>query len=160
MTSARILAVAALSLFAVSTAQAQTGTQDVSYTVEAVNVIAVNGAPSLTISSATAGSGPSAAQSAGVATYDITTNEVNRKITAQINSAMPTGLALSITLGAPTGATSAGSVALSATAADVVTGIANVSESGLAITYDLTATAAAAVQSGTRTVTLTITAGV
>ncbi len=158
MTS-RILAAAALSLFAASAAHAQSDNQVVTMTVEAISEIVVSGAPSLTISTATAGSAPDAAQST-VATYAITTNETNRKITASINSAMPTGLTLKITLAAPTGGTSAGAVALSTTAADVVTGIANVAESGLAITYDLEATAAAAVQANTeRTVTLTITAG-
>jgi hypothetical protein len=159
MTS-RLLTAAALSVFAFSGAQAQgnTDNQTVTFTVEAINEIAITGTVTLTINSATAGADPDAAQSTA-ATYAITTNETARKITAALDQAMPTGLTLNITLAAPTGATSVGAVSLSATEQDVVTGISNVAESALAITYDLEATAAAAVQAGTeRIVTLTITA--
>jgi hypothetical protein len=130
----------------------------VSYEVSAVNEISVSGSPSLVISAATAGSGLTSASASG--TYAITTNETDRKITAEIDSDMPSGVTLSVSLAAPSGATSAGAVTLSSTAVDVVTGVSTVNQSGLNITYGLSATVSAGVVSaGNRTVTYTITAG-
>jgi opacity protein-like surface antigen len=139
-------------------AQAQSATQDVTLEVQAINQIAFTGSPSLTIASATAGSAPNSASAN--ATYAITTNESDRKITAEIDSDTPSGLTLSVNLAAPSGATSAGAVQLSTTAQDVVTGISTVNASGLNVTYTLQATSAAGVVPSTsRTVTYTITAG-
>jgi hypothetical protein len=143
---------------ATTTAQAQTATQTVGYDVQAVNQIAFTGSPSLVISTATAGSAPTSATAS--ASYAITTNETNQKITAEVDQALPSGVTLSVALAAPTGGTSAGTVQLGTTAQDVVTGIATVNESGLSVGYSLAATVAAGVVSGSRTVTYTITAGV
>lgn len=154
---AAALALAAAA-FGARDASAQTATQTVSYEVAAVNEISVSGSPSLVINSATAGSGLSSASAS--ATYAITTNETNRKVTAQIDSNMPSGVTLSVTLDAPTGGTSAGAVNLSTTAQDVVTGVSSINQSGLSITYGLSATVAAGVvAAGNKTVTYTITAG-
>lgn len=153
-------AVPALALAALSAgkAAAQSNTQDVSFEVQAINQIAFSGTPSLVISTATAGSAPTSATANG--TYAITTNESDRKITAGLDSDMPTGTALSVSLAAPSGGTSSGAVQLSTTAQDVVTGVSTVNASGLGVTYTLTATAAAGVvPAGTRTVTYTIVAG-
>ncbi len=71
------------------------------------------------------------------------TNGTTMKITGAIDSAMPTGLTLKVNLADPddTGsAVSAGDVILSATAADLVTGIGPVAQEGLTITYTLSAT--------------------
>jgi len=78
------------------------------------------------------------------------------KITAKIDTNMPTGLTLMVNLGAPSVGDSAGDVALSTTAASVVTGISQVAGSST-ITYTLSATPAAEVGSGSRTVTFTLT---
>lgn len=154
---AAALALAAAA-FGARDASAQTATQTVSYEVAAVNEISVSGSPSLVINSATAGSGLSSASAS--ATYAITTNETNRKVTAQIDSNMPSGVTLSVTLDAPTGGTSAGAVNLSTTAQDVVTGVSSINQSGLSITYGLSATVAAGVVAAdNKTVTYTITAG-
>ena len=73
---------------------------------------------------------------------------------------MPSGTTLTANLAAPSGATSAGAVALSTKAADLVTGISTLNASGLAITYSLSATTAAGVVASTvKTVTLTIVNG-
>ena len=139
-------------------AAAQTATQDVSFEVQAINQLAFSGSPSLVISTATAGSAPTSATAN--ATYAITTNETGRKITAEIDSDLPGGTALSVSLAAPSGGTSAGAVTLSTIAQDVVTGISTANASGLNVTYSLTATAAAGVvPAGTRTVTYTIVTG-
>lgn len=149
----------ALVAAAAADASAQSATQDVSFEVQAINELAFTGSPSLVISAATAGGAPASATAN--ATYAITTNQTDRKITAGLNSAMPAGVTLSVSLAAPAGASSAGTVSLGTTAQDVVTGIGTVSGSGLNVTYTLSATAAAGVvPAGTRTVTYTITAGV
>jgi hypothetical protein len=154
---AAALAVAA-SAFAAADASAQTATQVVSYEVTALNEISVSGSPSLVINDATPGTGLTSATAGG--TYAITTNETNRKITAHINSNMPSGVTLKVELAAPTGGNSPGAVTLSTVPADVVTGVANVNESGLSISYELSATVAAGVVSAAnKTVTYTITAG-
>ncbi|MBV9110969.1 MAG: hypothetical protein JO306_16290 [Gemmatimonadetes bacterium] len=150
----------ALALVALTAAKshAQSNTQDVSLEVQAINQISFTGSPSLVISTATAGSAPTSATAN--ATYAITTNESNKKVTAQIDTDVPTGVTLSASLAAPSGATSAGAVSLSTVAQDVVTSISNVNASGLNVTYTLSATAAAGVvPSTTRTVTYTIVAG-
>jgi len=140
-------------------AAAQTATQDVSFEVQAINELAFTGSPSLVISAGTAGSAPTSVTAN--ASYAVTTNETGRKITAALSSGLPDGVTLSVSLAAPSGASSAGTVSLGTTAKDVVTGIGGVSASGLSVTYTLSATAAAGVvASDSRTVTYTITAGV
>ncbi|HET6230091.1 MAG TPA: hypothetical protein VFE05_08480 [Longimicrobiaceae bacterium] len=153
------IAVPALALLAFAgAAHAQTATQSVAYEVQAINQIAFTGSPSLTISTATAGSAPTSVTANG--SYAITTNETDRKITAELDSDMPAGTTLSVTLAAPSGATSAGAVSLSTTAQDVVTGISTVNQSGLNAGYTLAATVAAGVvPAGSREVTYTVVAG-
>lgn len=154
---AATLAIAA-SVFAAKDASAQTATQTVSYEVAAVDQISVAGSPSLVVNSATAGNALNSATAGG--TYAITTNGTNRKITASIDTNMPSGVTLTVSLGAPTGASSAGTVTLSTTAQDVVTGITTVNESGLSIGYGLSASiTAGVVAAANKTVTYTITAG-
>jgi hypothetical protein len=143
---------------AVSIAAAQTATQTVTFQVDAINQLSVAGSPSLTINTATAGTAPTSATSAGN-TWSVTTNQTGAKITGSIASTMPSGLTLSVALVAPSGATSAGSKSLSTTDADLVTGITKLNANGLGLTYTLDATAAAGVVSGTRVVTFTITGG-
>jgi hypothetical protein len=155
----QLVATTALLLcFGAAGASAQTATQTASFQVDTIDEISVSGDPAtLVINSATAGSAPNSATNAATS-YAVTTNVSNRKITAAIDLAMPSGLTLNVSLAAPSGATSTARN-LTATAQDVVTGISTLNESGLTITYTLSATSAAAPQSGSRTVTYTITAG-
>ena len=97
----------------------------------------------MTITAAPAGQAPTPVTDA-TTTYSITNNAGtdSKKITAAINTDMPTGVTLEVELVAPTGAT-ATKQALSSAPANVVTGIDNVSETGKSITYTLSATAAA-----------------
>lgn len=160
MKSLRIAAALAIvaAAFAATDASAQTATQTVSYQVAAVDQISVSGSPSLVVNSATAGSALNSATASG--TYAVTTNGTGRKITASLDSNMPTGVTLTVALGAPTGASSSGTVTLSTTAQDVVTNITTVNESGLSISYGLSAAiTAGVVPAGNKTVTYTITAG-
>lgn len=137
-----------------------TATQTVTFEVQAIDEISVSTDPgALTISTASAGSEPVDATD-NTTTYAITTNGTNKKITGGINSDMPANVTLQVNLGAPGGSSSSGDVSLSSTAADLVTGITQRAQSGLSITYTLSATVAAGVvASGTRTVTLTVTDG-
>jgi hypothetical protein len=149
----------ALLPLAASAVMAQTATHVLTFQVSAINQVSVTGTPSLTINAAVAGSAPTLVTATG-STYSVTTNQSTAKITAAIDVAMPSGVTLSTTLTAPSGATSAGLKGLSATATDVVTGITKLNQAGLAITYQLEATAlAGVVSSATRTVTYTITGG-
>ncbi len=134
--------------------------QTVSYEVSAINEFSVSGSPSaMNVSAAIAGSEPNEVSDA-TTTYAITTNGGTdaKKITAGINTAMPSGVTLKINLAAPAGATSLNDVDISnATAAvNVVTAIDSIAESGKTITYKLSATIAAGVVSDSKTVTLTI----
>ena len=117
------------------------------------------GAPGLMrVSSAVAGSQPLPITVPG-GTYTVVTLNPNRTyaITAQLNSNMPTGTTMAITLVAPPGATSLGAVALDGTARNVVTGIGRNVNSTQNITYTFTATTAAGVVPfSSRTVTLTV----
>lgn len=155
------LAAAGILTVALSTAaMAQTATQTVTFQVDAINQISVSGSPTLDINTAVAGSAPTSATSSGNS-WAVTTNQTGAKITGSIASNMPAGLTLSATLTAPAGATSAGKLALSSTAVDLVTTITKLNAGGLGLTYDLDATAAAGVvTSSTRLVTFTITGGV
>ena len=158
MTAKRILSTIALVVSAAGAASAQTATQTITFQIDAINQIAFSGSPSLVINTATAGSNPTGATA--VATWAVTTNQTGAKITASIGSNMPAGLTLSVNVTAPAGATSAGSLALSTTAVDLVTSITKLAQGSMAVSYSLSATAAAGVVSSTtRTVTYTITGG-
>jgi hypothetical protein len=138
-------------------AQSNQASHDVSFEVQAINSISVTGSPSLTIVAANAGSAPTSVSAS--ASYSITTNELNQKVTASIDSDMPSGVTLSVLLGAPTGA-SATQQSLSTIAKDVLSGVSTLSEAGLSMDYTLSATAAAGVvPADSRTVTYTIVAG-
>lgn len=132
----------------------------VGYAVSAINEIAISGNVStMTVSTATAGSEPDPVTDA-TQTYDITTNGTNKKITAALDTNMGTGLTLALTAAAPTGASANSEVSLSTVAADVVTGITEIAESGKTLTYKLTAlVTAGVVAADTKTVTLTIADG-
>lgn len=154
------LAAALTLLCAANPLRAQTATQTVSFEVQAINQLAVSGNPgALTISAATAGNAPTSVSNSST-TWALTTNETSRKVTASIDQAMPANVTLSVALGAPSGAASAGTKVLGTTAVDLVTGASTVNQGTLSITYTLAATAAAGVvPSGSRTVTFTLVAG-
>ncbi|MCO6441400.1 MAG: hypothetical protein J5I81_10005 [Nitrococcus mobilis] len=147
-------------LWGTSTWAASSATQTATFEVTAINEISVSGNPgTLTINSATAGSAPDAASDSST-TYAVTTNETNKKITTAIDTAMPSGVTLTVDMTAPTGATSAGAVTLDTVEVDAVTGISSIDEQALGITYQLSATADAGVVAQTsRTVTFTVTDG-
>jgi hypothetical protein len=153
----RIAAAIALVVVAAPLAHAQT--QTVTFAVNAINQIAFTGTPSLTITTAVAGSAPTSVTDA-TASWAVTTNQTGAKISASILTAMPAGLTLSASLAAPTGGTSAGFLSLGTVAVDLVTVVTKLAQGSLGVSYKLDATAAAGVvASATRVVTYTITGG-
>lgn len=153
----KYLFLASFCLLQVSAFAATTATATITYTIGSIDAIAVSGNPGpLNVTAATAGSAPSSASDAST-TYAVTTNNTARRITASLATNMPSGVTLSVALAAPTGATSLGAVNVSTTAATLVTGISNIAQAGLAITYTLTASPSAAqVTAATNTITYTI----
>lgn len=138
----------------VGTALAQnTAQQTVSYSIGVIDVLTISGNPGLLVIDATYTPATDATTS-----YSITTNGTGRRITGEINTAMPANTTLEASLAAPTGGgSSAGYLALSTTPVNLVTGIPAVAETGRTISYRFSATVAAGSLSGTRTVTLTLT---
>ena len=150
-----LVALALMALAGTAGAQSQT----ITFSVGAINQVAVTGSPTLNITTAVAGSAPTQATD-NLSTWAVTTNQTGAKISASLDSDMPSGLTLKVALGAPAGASSAGAQTLSSSGVDLVTGVTQVAASGLAMNYSLDATlAAGVVASGTRTVTYTITGG-
>lgn len=128
--------------------------QDVTIVVPDVNLISASSG-SLTMSlSATAGNNLSASDN--TTTYDITTNGTSKKLTGVLGSAYATGISLALELTAPTGG-SATQVTLSTSAQDLVTGVGQVAESGLTISYSASATASAAPNGAGELQTVTVT---
>ena len=140
-------------------AHAQPTTQVVTFEVLPINVISFTGTPSLTITTAVAGSNPTTV-TLSTSRWNVTTNQTGAKITASIPTNVPTGLTLSVNLQAPTGGTSLGYRALSTISQDLVTGVTKRNQTNRTVNYRLAATAAAGVvASTTRVVTYTITGG-
>ncbi len=125
------------------------------HTVSEIAIIAVQGNVSMTINQATAGQAPDAATAS--ATYAVTTNGTQKKITAELDSDMPDGLTLNATMAAPSGASSAGKTELSDKAVDLVTNVTKVRGSGLSLAYEAIATVDADPDNVSRTVTYTTT---
>ncbi|MDQ6717878.1 MAG: hypothetical protein M3Z17_05975 [Gemmatimonadota bacterium] len=121
--------------------------------------LSVSGSPGpMTVSVATAGSQPLAVSDA-TTTYSASalTSLLAKKITGQVNTNLPPGVTLTISLVAPSGASSSNAVTLDTTPRDLVVNITNAVPQSKAVTYTLSATVAAGTISSTsRTVTLTL----
>lgn len=135
---------------------AQVGTTSVTFSFQAIDEIAVTGAPTLTINSAVAGQQPQPVTDSS-STYSISTNGSNKRITASLSKPMPADTTLEIQLTSPGSGTSMSYVTLSTVAADVVTGISHVAAANRTIAYRFRATTAAGVLTDSCTVTLTLT---
>jgi hypothetical protein len=151
---------AGLALMGAGTVAAQSATQVVTFRVEAIEQVSVQGTPSLTISTAAAGSAPTSVTTTDNS-WNVTTNLTGAKVTASLESDMPSGVTLSVNLTAPAGATSAGLTVLGSSPVDVVTNVSKLTATQLPLMYKLQATPkAGVVTAGTRVVTFTITGGV
>lgn len=154
-----LLVISVLSVFAFQAALAQTANQTVTIEVQPVSKISVSGPVSLVINDAIPGQDPLPVTNSATS-YNITHNSSSTgKISASINSALPAGVKLELTL-APVLGTTAGKQDISSatTAVDVVTGIGLGKGSNQTITYDFSATlAAGAFASTVKTITFTVT---
>lgn len=120
--------------------------------------LTLSGSPApMTIAVPAAGSQPSSVVNNST-TYSVSTISVTRRITGQVNTSMPTGTTLQVQMQAPLLATSQGNVTMTTTATNLVTGILVLAlQSGLQITYTLSATLQAApVTNSTVVVTYTL----
>lgn len=141
---------------------ATSGSSNLTYTVPAVSVLTVSGNVTFpAFGTPVAGSDFTGLTDAST-TYSVTNNAgaASRKVTVQLGAALPSGVGLSGTLAAPTGATSAGVTSISSTSAvAVVTAIGNGAYPNNTITYNLVASVAtAAVATATLALTYTLTA--
>ncbi len=137
-------------------ASSLTLSQSVTVSVQEINELSISGDVAITISTASPGSGPDPENDTS-ASYNLTTNGANKKITGSIDVAYTAGITLSLLLAAPSGG-SASSKNLSTTAQDLATGFGLTAESSLGITYTASATVDVAPNGlgETRTVTLTL----
>jgi hypothetical protein len=139
-------------------AKAQTASQQISLSIRPINEIAVRGATSFTIP-ARAGSRPDTVTA--VASYAITTNEENRRITVAIDEPMPAGVSLRMRMTAPAGASAEDELTLSTEPQNAVTGISRLNAKDLGIDFALvTGDRAIIPATTTRTVKVTLVSGV
>ena len=154
-----IIALVALSVFGFQVALSQ-ATQLVTLEVKVVNKINISGPVSLTIDDAIPGGAGLQPVSNNATSYNITHNgSAVGKITAAINSPLPAGITLELTLASTLG-TSRGiqDISNATIAIDVVDGIGQGKDGAQMITYDFSATPEAGVFASTvKTVTLTVT---
>lgn len=154
----RILSFAAAAVLVLGTVgNAAAQTASVTYEIAAINETSFTGTPAkLLIDAASELSGVSDATT----TWAVTTNQTGMAVQGAV-SALPAGVTLEVELAKPTGTSVTTKRALSTTAQDLVTGITTLSESGLAVTYTLSATpAAGVVAEQIATVTYTVVAGI
>jgi len=137
-------------------ASSLTLSQSVTVTVQEINELSISGDVTLTIATASPGTGPDPVNNVS-ASYNLTTNGSNKKIIGAIDVAYSAGLSLSALLTAPSGG-SASIQTLSTTAKDLASGFGLTAETGLTISYTATATINVPPNGlgETRTVTLTL----
>lgn len=131
--------------------------QDVTVSVDEINVLSISNSVSVLLDSATSGSAPDPEEDA-TSFYDITVNGSSKKITGSLDAAYAAGITLSLKLIPPTGGSAIERV-LSTFDQDLASGFGYVAETDLAITYTASATILAAPNGvgETKTVTITLT---
>jgi hypothetical protein len=141
-----------------SPAAGQTATQLVRMEIRPINQLAVIGTTSFTIAASKGAVKPGVTTAA--ASYAITTNEENRRITVAIDEALPEGVTLRMRMDAPEGAQSLDAVTLSTSPQTAVAGISRLNARELGIAYELvTGTGVVVPAKTTRTVRVTLVSG-
>jgi len=150
-----ILTIGLLAGFA-GVASAQSDSSTVTYTISPVTLIEIASDVNLTIDSVNS-IGGGLANDTDSTSYAITNNAGAKKLVGKLNAAMPANTTLAVNASAPTGGASAGSVTLTDSNQDLVTGIGAVNQTGVNITFTLSATVnASLVNAATKTLTLTL----
>lgn len=127
---------------------AETAEQQVTINIAPINKISVSsGTVVLDIDSASAGSGPVSDSNTNT-TMAYTTNQSNKKITAELLDPFGTGIKLEVEVDSGEGS-NPGSKVLSTTPKDIVTNLGNIAESGQTITYTANVTVEATPNSDT-----------
>lgn len=93
------------------------------------------------------------------ASYEISNNEANKKLSISIDAPMPDGMELTADIGAPSGAEATGPVDMATSSLDVVTGIGAGATGALPIEFSLTATEGKSREAGSRKVSFTFISG-
>lgn len=141
-----------------ASAHAQTATQVIRMEIRPISQLAVRGTTTFTIP---ARQFKAATVVSSTATYAVTTNEDNRRITVAIDEPLPAGVSLGMRMDAPAGARSAEEIMLSTVPQTAVTGISRLNAADLGIAFSLTTDQAAVVPEAiTRTVRVTLVSGV
>ncbi|MFT3866945.1 MAG: hypothetical protein QM715_00475 [Nibricoccus sp.] len=127
-------------------------TNNVTADIPIVNEISVTGAVTITVATPTAGGKTGGTGTVGATNpiLRLTTNETNKRVTVSLDNALPTGVTLGVKLAANnSGLSTTELTSITTTAANLLTGISNLSTdehdaSGIALTYTLYLTEAAA----------------
>ncbi len=125
-----------------------------------IGTVSLGGAPALLrVNSAMAGAEPNPKSGTSSITVRAANSNKPQKILVQLSADMPANMTLSLDMTAPSGATDPGTVALDATARELMGNITNTTNETETLTYTFAATVAAGVVGAqSRTVTFTITA--
>jgi hypothetical protein len=141
-----------------SPAMAQSATQAVRLEIRPISRLAVDGATTFTLP---ATKSAKASVVSASASYAITTNEDNRRITVAIDEPMPDGVMLRMRMAAPAGAVAGEELTLSTEPQTAVTGISRLNAGNLGIAFSLVTSDRAVVPAATtRTVRVTLVSGV
>src|SRR3954471_2255230 len=139
--------------------RAQAATQQIGIEIRPINQLAVVGTTNFVIP-ARKKAGP-ATVSVASASYAVTTNEENRRITVALDEALPEGVTLTMKMDAPNGATANDAVVLSTAPQTAVNGISRLNAGNLGISFSLiTSDRAVVPDTTTRTVRVTLVSGV
>ncbi len=114
---------------------ANTASQTITFSVNAITEVAVSGdPPALTATSAQAGTDPADVTDSSTF-YALTTNGSAEKLTVSLSAPMPTGTILYVQLEAPDGGHCMGDICLDTSCQNAVCGITQVAQSNLQIYY-------------------------
>ena len=153
-----LLRFAALVAGLTSPAAAQSATQAIRVEIRPISRLAVTGTTTFTVPAAKSASASVVTASAS---YAITTNEDNRRITVAIDEPMPAGVSLRMRMTAPAGAAAQDELTLSTEAQTAVTGISRLNAKDLGIDFALVTGDRAVIPAATtRTVKVTLVSGV
>jgi hypothetical protein len=139
-------------------AAAQSATQAIQIEIRPISRIAMSGTTTFTVS---ATKSAKASVVTAAASYAITTNEDNRRITVAIDEPMPVGVTLRMRMAAPAGAAAQDELTLSTEPQTAVTGISRLNAKDLGIDFALVTGDRAVIPAATtRTVKVTLVSGV
>jgi hypothetical protein len=138
-------------------AAAQSATQAIQVEIRPISRLAVIGTTTFTVA---ATKSARASVVTASASYAITTNEDNRRITVAIDEAMPAGVTLRMRMTPPAGAAAEDELTLSTEPQTAVTGISRLSAKDLGIDFSLVTGDRAVIPAATtRTVRVTLVSG-